>query len=124
VEITAAAIAFPKAIPQHGEFGFNAITFKGSTRARTGFTRTYRPDDLESCGAFRARVHDVAESYAALGGQVTLLEEVKDGVVVQCEISVSHEPLTESISAIALDRRPAGGRPSSTRGQAAGRFRS
>lgn len=118
------AVPFPKAIPQHGEFGFNAIRFSGPTRARTGFTRTYRPNDLETCGAFRARVSELAAGYAAGGGDVTLLEEVKDGVVVQCEISVSHEPQPESLADLRKDHREAGGRPSSTRGRSAGVFRS
>jgi len=117
------AVPFPRTIPQHGEFGFNAIRFSGLTRARTGFTRTYRPDELETCGGFRARVSAIAEGFAAAGGDVTLLEEVKDGIVVQCEISVSHEPLTESVAELARDRRDAGGRPSSTRGRSREGFR-
>jgi hypothetical protein len=120
---TTCALPFPKAIPQTGEFGFNAITFSGLTRARTGFTRTYRPDDLETCGTFRARISLIAEAYAAAGGDVTLLEEVKDGIVIQCEISVGHEPQAEALAELVKDRRAAGGRPSSTRGRSAPAFR-
>ena len=114
---------FPDAIPKVGEFGFNALRFSKGGRARTGFTRTYRPTDLETCGLFRVRVSEIASSYAAAGGEVTLLEEVKDGIVVQCEISVLHEPTMELTGDLVADRRSAGGRPSSTRGRSGGSFR-
>ena len=113
---------FPCAVSKAGEFGFNIIRY-ASDRARTGFTRTHRPDDLETCGHFRMRVGAIALGYAASGGEVTVLEEVKDGIVVQCEISVSHAALPELTGDLVADRRSAGGRPSSTRGRSVGSFR-
>jgi len=115
--------AFPSIVSLGGEFGFNAIQYTEGGRARTGFTRTHRPDDLETCGNFRLRVGALATKYAADGGAVTVLEEVKDGIVVQCEISVSHAAMPEHSSDLAGDRRTAGGRPSSTRGRAMSSFR-
>ena len=107
------AVPFPKAIPQHGEFGFNAIRFSGP-HVPAPASPAPTANDLETCGAFRARVSELAAGYAAGGGDVTLLEEVKDGMVVQCEISVSHEPQPESLADLRKDHREAGGRPSST----------
>jgi len=69
-------------------------------------------------------VDTIARSFAAQGLDVTVLEEIKDGIVVQIEITTSHEPIAESIEEIRRDRREAGGRPSSTRGTRAGAFRS
>jgi hypothetical protein len=109
--------AFPGAISREGEFGFNRIQFAPGGRSRTGFIRTHRPTDLETCGIFRVRVSAIAAGYAANGGDVTLLEEVKDGIVVQCEISVTHDALAEPTSALVTDSRASGGRPSSTRGR-------
>jgi hypothetical protein len=109
--------AVPSAIAREGEFGFNRVHFAPGGRERTGFTRTHRPNDLETCGIFRVRVSTIAAGYAANGGDVTLLEEVKDGIVVQCEISVTHTALRELHSALVTDSRSTGGRPSSTRGR-------
>ncbi len=120
---TLSRTAFPSAISKVGEFGFNAIRYTDGGRARTGFTRTHRPDDLETCGNFRARIGAIASGYAASGGEVTVLEEVKDGIIVQCEISVSHEAQPELTSDLVADRRTAGGRPSSTRGRGSSTFR-
>jgi len=69
-------------------------------------------------------VDTIARSFAAQGLDVTVLEEIKDGIVVQIEITTSHEPIAESIEEIRRDRRETGGRPSSTRGTRAGAFRS
>ena len=115
--------SFPSAISREGEFGFNRVQFAPGGRSRTGFIRTHRPTELETCGIFRVRVSTIAAGYAANGGDVTLLEEVKDGIVVQCEISVLHEPTMELTGDLVADRRSAGGRPSSTRGRSGGSFR-
>ena len=115
--------ALPPTVPTRGEFGFNAVRYAGTARQRAGFTRTYRPENLETCGCFRARVDALAATYAAAGMDVTLLEEIRDGIVVQIEITTSHEPIAESVDEIRRDRRETGGRPGSTRGTRAGQFR-
>ncbi len=115
--------SLPPTVPTRGEFGFNAVRYTGKTRQRAGFTRTYRSNDLETCGAFRARIDSLARGFAAQGMDVTLLEEVRDGIVIQIEITTQHEPIAESITEIQRDRREADGRPSSTRGSRAGQFR-
>ncbi len=115
--------SLPPTVPTRGEFGFNAVRYTGKARQRAGFTRTYRPEDLETCGAFRARVDAVATSYAADGMDVTLLEEIRDGIVIQIEITTSHAPIAENIDEVRRDRRETGGRPGSTRGTRAGQFR-
>lgn len=105
-------------MPTDNEYGRDRFLRIGGVRHRTRLVRTVQPKDGETNEEFERRCEAIAAQLDGLA-KVRSVEteyEWRRGAIVECTFIVEHEPYPEFVK---NDRRPAGGRSGTPRGQRA-----